>query len=158
MYTIEKKHFIMLGGTVDPVASQSVEIPLLMDEVTQSLAAWVYTPGQVALGGGSLQIKRNGAVISTTAFAGNSIVVPLDLFVVGADFEMELLHPSTSVNRPVQSVWRFDPTLGVMVEDKDRARYDAPPRSMPVSAVITNTDVTKKQLVLLWTAMVWRNA
>lgn len=158
MYTIEKKHLIKLGGTGDPLASQSVEIPLIMDEVTENLAVWIYTPGQVSLGLGNVQVKRNGAVISTTPFAGNSIVVPLNIYTVGADFEMELLHPQTSVNRPVEGVWYYDPTSGKMVQDKDRKKWDTPPKPMPVSAIVTNGDAAKKDLVLLWTAMVWRNA
>lgn len=157
MYTVEKKYLIKLGGTGDPPASQSVEVPLLIDEVSQYLTCWVYTPGQVALGGGSVAIKRNGVVISTTAFAGNSLPVPLNLYAIGADFEMEMIHPQTTIARPAQSVWYFDPVSGKMVEDKDTSKWGAP-KPMPVSAILTNTDVTKKDLVLLWTALVWRNA
>jgi hypothetical protein len=157
MYTIEKKYLLKLGGTGDPLASQSVEVPLSIDEVSQYLVCWVYTPGQISLGTGTIEIKRNGAVISTTAFAGNSIPVPLNLYAIGADFEMEMIHPQTTVARPVQSVWYYDVDAGLMVEDKDVVRWSAAPRPMPVSAVITNTDLEKKDLVLLWTALVWRN-
>lgn len=158
MYTVEKKYLLMLGGTGDPLASQSVEVPLLIDECSQYLALWVYTPGQGPLGGGNVQIKRNGETLSTTPFAGNSMPIPLNIYQVGADIEMELMHPQTTVRRPIVSVWRFDPTAGKMVEDKEVNKYDAAPAPMPVSAIITNADVTKKQLVLLWVALVWRNA
>lgn len=157
MYTFERRHLIKLGSVVDPAASQFCTVPLMVDEPVQYLACWVYSPGEAALGGGSLKINRHGEVISTTAFSGNSLVVPLNIYTVGADFELELIHPQTSVVRPLQSVWNFDSTAGVMVEDKNVSLYGGTARPMSVSCTVTNTDATKKDLIVMWTGLIWRN-
>jgi hypothetical protein len=146
-----------LGGTGDPATSQFAIIPLLIDEPCQYLACWVYTPGHTALGAGSAQAQRNGELIgAATAFAGRTIVVPFNTFVVGADVELELMHPQVANRKPPVSVFNYDAVLTEFVEDKDVAKYGTlPPISVAIKVI--NTDAVQKDLIVNWIALVWRN-
>ena len=158
MYSVERRHLVKLGSTVDPPAMQTVDVPLLLDEVSQYLACWIYMPGKAALGAGTAQIIRNGEALgAATAFAGNTIVLPLNVYQVGADIELELMHPQVCNPKPLSSAFIFDTTLGMFVEDKDFRKYGTPP-PVSVAVRVVNTDAVRKDLIVHWVALVWRNA
>lgn len=158
MYTVEKNHLLMLEPTsAVPGDGHIMEVPLIIDEMSQNLAVWLSTPGSVSLGAGSIAIVRNKEVLSTTNFSGNTMVIPLNVYTVGADFEMELIHPQTTIARPHQSVFRYDPDTAAVVEEKnDLGRYAAA-KPISLSAIITNGDAVRKNITLKWVALVWRN-
>jgi hypothetical protein len=155
MYTINKRFLLNIGSTGDPAAQQAITVPIIADDVYQQLSVWLYTPGENALGAGSLVVRRNGEIVSSTAFAGNSIVVPVSIYTIGADFELGILHPP-STRTFVDSVYNYDAATAAFVEDKTVAKYGAIGKPMPLTVTVTNTDAVRKQLLLQWVALGWR--
>jgi len=142
MFFVEKRYLLKMEAAGGP-GGDVMTIPWISEEAVQYLCVWLYTPGQASLGAGTAVVRRNGtAVGAATAFAGNVIIIPADILVIGADFELQLPHPANGKALPVISLFRFDATAIAVVEDKPplpNAQLLAPP-PITTDVVVTNTD------------------
>lgn len=128
-------------------------VDLKVDDAVQSLALVVQRPDLDALGLGNVDILRNGASVGVTAFAGNSLVVPVYPFVFGADTEINFLHPANANPMKVDEEWVYDAVAAAYVKRTPVASA----AGLRTSVKVTNLDATQKELILIWTGMIWRN-
>jgi hypothetical protein len=152
MFSIERRYRVDLGPNGDP--SATADIPWICEEPAQYLAVQIYRPGRGALGAGSAQLVRNGAVFgSATAFADNFIVLPAyPLALTATDLELGYLHPQTANQKKLDGVYVFEG--GAFVLKKDRNDQVQP---MTTAVRVINTDASAKQLLVHWTGLAWRN-